>query len=61
MTLKIIIETRFCHPHFGGIETKLMELNSLDVAEKEYKKLKEQDKKSNGYQNTTINIVERVL
>lgn len=61
MTLKIVIETRFCHPHFGGIETKMMEFNSLDIAEKEYKRLKEEDSKSNGYQNTTIQIVERVL
>ncbi len=56
-SLKLVVTTNFCHPHFGGneIKTKDFTMAEAEKAEEYYNKQREGDQGL--IQFTTINIV----
>lgn len=58
MKLKIVVTTRFVHPHFGGMEVRQKDFDNLNDAQYYFKQCKAEDDISDGLQNTTIDIVQ---
>jgi hypothetical protein len=55
--LKILITTEYAHPHYSGTNTECREFKDLSKAENYYSIKIDEDKKSKGYQHTSMNLV----
>lgn len=57
--LKIIIEEKWTHPHFGGERNRLTEFTDLLKAQKYYADRIKEDDSNGGYSFTTIKLIEK--
>ena len=58
MQIKLVVTTRFIHPHFGGMEIKQKDFTDLNAAQDYFRKCRSEDESSGGFQSTTIEVVQ---